>query len=268
LYKRLIEVSQQRLKAGESNKLETEGFRQKGYVIHQELEQCKLNMSKLSLQLQILLQTKEAAVPAGDWQANASPFLIQDSLIAMNHPQIQLKQEQLKAAVAETSYEKARRHPELMLGYNNQSLIGFETLQNGTEKYYDAGNRFSTGLVGVSFPLLGKASKAKVTAAVVKEKTLEQEIQFQKTKMAGEWQWRVLEQKMLWSQVELYTSVMLPASETVKQTAMQQLKSGELNYVSWMLQVEPSLHTPFQYFDKLLDYQVATAYLYYLTENW
>jgi heavy metal efflux system protein len=268
LYKRLVEVSQQRLKAGESNKLEVEGFRQKGFVIQQQLEQCKLNMSRLSLQLQILLQTKEPAVPAGNWQANASPFLMQDSVIAMNHPQIQLKQEQLKAAATETSYEKARRNPELIVGYNNQSLIGFQTLQNGTEKYYDAGNRFSTGQVGIAFPLLGKASKAKVAAAVVKEKTLEQEIQFQKTKMAGEWQWRVSEQQMLWNQVQMYTTSILPASESVKQTAMQQLKSGELNYVNWMLQVEPSLHSAFQYFDKLLDYQVATAYLYYLSENW
>jgi cobalt-zinc-cadmium resistance protein CzcA len=267
MYGRLIELSEQRIKTGEANKLEVHGFRQKEFMIQQQIAQCKLNKSKYALQLQVILQTAESAIPAGNWQTNATTFLLQDSAVVMVHPYIQVKQEQQKAAAAETAFEKAKRNPELMVGYNNQSLIGYQTLQNGTEKYFNAGNRFSSGQIGIAFPLLGKASKAKVASASVKEKTLEKEIELQKSKLKGEWQWRISEQQLLWSQILLYKNTMLPESEGVKQLALQLLKSGELSYLNWMALVEPALQTPFQYLDKFQEYQMASAYLYYLTEK-
>jgi cobalt-zinc-cadmium resistance protein CzcA len=163
--------------------------------------------------------------------------------------------------------ENARRQPAIEVGYNNQSLIGFQTSRDGTEKWYTAGNRFSTGQVGLSFPLFGKASKARVTAAKEKEKQLAYEADAQLLQVKTEWEGR-LEQAMLqWQQVKRLEEELIPASDAIIATARQQLQRGELNYVNWLLIVEPAFQARLSYIDEQLKYQLQLAQLLYYSQQ-
>jgi cobalt-zinc-cadmium resistance protein CzcA len=65
--------------------------------------------------------------------------------------------------------EKAQGLPDFKIGYSNQSLIGFQTI-NGADKYFGAGNRFSVVNIGIAIPLTFGATKAKLRAWNIKSK--------------------------------------------------------------------------------------------------
>ena len=224
-------------------------------------------MQREVLQLQVLLQTTAPLQPVINNFKTAALLPGMDSTSIAQHPAIQIVAAQAKAAAAETQYLKALRKPELELGYNNQSLIGFQTSRNGTDKFYEAGTRFSAAQVGVSFPLFGKASKAKVKASALREQTLLQQQQMQQQQLSGNYQLKWKETQLLWQQVQSIEQELLPGKQDILQTAQQQLKAGELNYMNWMLIVEPALQVQLQYLDSWFAYRTAVAELQYLQEK-
>jgi cobalt-zinc-cadmium resistance protein CzcA len=267
LYTHLLQLANQRLQAGETNRLESASLRQQQHQVQQQKLMCRQAMERVQAQLKILLRTPLLPVPTGDFQPSFLAFGMADSSVAKLHPLVLLKNEQARAAAYETELQKAARHPELEVGYNNQSLIGYQTMRDGTEKFYEAGNRFSTAQVGISFPLFGKASKAKVRAAEIRQRVLQDEAAVAGEKLAGEFRWRLQEQQMLWDQLQQYQKHMLPDARLVQQTATQQLQAGELNYINWMMLVEPAFQTRLNYLDKVLQYRHATSQLLYFTES-
>lgn len=267
LYSQLLLLAKQRLQAGESGKLETASLEQQQQLAHQQLLTCQQNMRRLEIQLGIMLRSEGPVSPIGEFEPVYQAFALPDSTSARLHPLVALKQEQARAAAYEVEMQKKMRNPELEVGYNNQSLIGYQTMRDGTEKFYEAGNRFSTAQVGLSFPLFGKASKTKVKVAAMKQRALENEAAIASFKMQGEWKWRIEEQKLLWVQLQDLRLKMLPNAMLIQETATQQLKAGELNYLSWMLMVEPALQSRLNYLDKVLVYRQATSQLLYLAET-
>jgi cobalt-zinc-cadmium resistance protein CzcA len=267
LYDVVVKMAAKRLQVGETNKLESAGFRQQQMIGKQEISACEIQIQRLLIQLKVVLRTNELRKPAGMFEEKFVPFALADSAAALQHPLLQLRQEQVKTAMAETGLEKALRRPELEVGYNNQSLIGFQTLRNGTEKFYEAGNRFSTAQVGISFQLFGKATKARIKAAGYREKVLENEAEATRLNLLGEWKWRVGEQQMLWQQMLQFEKELLPQSAIILETADLELKAGNLNYLNWMVLVEPALQMRLQYFDRMVAYKRATAELQYMVEN-
>lgn len=267
LYKRQVMLATQRLQAGETNKLELAGFKQQQQIIQQAIQTADIAMQRNMQQLQVLLQSDQLPVPTGfNWQ-QAVLVGIADSAAIAQHPSVQIKAAQAKAAAAEMTYYKTLRKPELEVGYNNQSLIGYQTLRNGNNSFYDAGKRFSSAQVGVSFPLFGKASKEKVKAAGIKEQTLRLQTQLQQQQLTTVYQTKWNEAQLLWRQVQSIETTLLPGKNDILQTAQQQLKAGELNFMNWMLIVEPALQVQFQYFDSWLAYSMAIAELQYLLEK-
>lgn len=267
MYRRLITLAEQRLKAGETNRLELAAFQQQQQLLQQAIGSSKMNQQQWQLQLKLLLQTDTAYVPTGKWETGSIVPAMADTSMAGVHPIVRWKAALLAGARAETALENARRQPAIEVGYNNQSLIGFQTSRDGTEKWYTAGNRFSTGQVGLSFPLFGKASKARVTAAKEKEKQLAYEADAQLLQVKTEWEGR-LEQAMLqWQQVKRLEEELIPASDAIIATARQQLQRGELNYVNWLLIVEPAFQARLSYIDEQLKYQLQLAQLLYYSQQ-
>ena len=72
---------------------------------------------------------------------------------------------------------------------------------------------------------------------------------------------------MLWMQLQELKTKMLPNAALIQETATQQLKAGELNYLSWMLMVEPALQSKLTYIDKVLTYRQSTTHLLFLAET-
>lgn len=267
MYRRLITLAEQRLKAGETNRLELAGFQQQQQLLQQAIAGSKMNQQQWQLQLKLLLQTDTAYIPTGKWETIGIVPAMADTSMAGLHPSIRWKEAMLASARAETALENARRQPAIEVGYNNQSLVGFQTSRDGTDKWYTAGNRFSTGQVGVSFPLFGKAGKARVTAAKEKEKQLAYEADVQLLQVKTEWEGR-LEQAMLqWQQVKRFEEMLMPSSDAIIATARQQLQRGELNYVNWLLLAEPAFQTRLSYIDEQLKYQLQLAQLLYYSQR-
>jgi cobalt-zinc-cadmium resistance protein CzcA len=106
-----------------------------------------------------------------------------------------------------------------------------------------------------------------VKVAALKQRAFENDAAIASFKMQGEWKWRVEEQKLLWIQLQDLRLKMLPNATLIQETATQQLKAGELNYLSWMLMVEPALQSKLNYLEKVLVYRQATTQLLFLAET-
>nr|MCU0334624.1 TolC family protein [Chitinophagaceae bacterium] len=267
LYQRLIILAEQRLKAGETNRLELAGFQQQRQLLQQAIAGSKINQQQWQVQLKLLLQTDTSFVPTGAWQTNSMAPPMVDTALLAQHPAVKWREAMLASASAETALENARRQPAFEIGYNNQSLVGFQTDRGGNDKWYNAGNRFSTGQVGVNFPLIGKATKARVAAAKEKEKQMAYEVSAEKQQVSAAWRGK-LEQTMLQrQQLKRYEEELLPGSNAIIETARQQLLRGELNYVTWLLIAEPAFQTRLAYIDEQLNYQLLLAQTLYYSEQ-
>jgi heavy metal efflux system protein len=267
LFEKLVHLAEQRLHAGETDKLETAGFMQQRQLLQQDISFANMQMQKLSMQLAVLVQSPTPLTPAGKLEKSSLNYTTIDSATLAAHPSVMLKMEQANAAKMEAAMEKARRNPELELGYINQSFVGYQKMNDGSEQYYNQGNRFSSAQVGLNFPIFGKAYQAKVKAAESKQMVATREAAMQQTRLEGEWKLRIEEQQQLSEQLRQYEEQLMPGYQSIMQTAMQQLKAGELNYVNWMLLVVPSLQVPLQYADKLKEYNLNVAALQYFVEG-
>jgi cobalt-zinc-cadmium resistance protein CzcA len=93
--------------------------------------------------LKTLLNTSEnLEVP---FNTNYQPLKAEnvlDSSVVANNPTVKAFYQEMEIAEKNKKVEKATGLPDFSLGYTNQSLIGFHTI-NGQENFYDSGNVFS-----------------------------------------------------------------------------------------------------------------------------
>jgi cobalt-zinc-cadmium resistance protein CzcA len=94
--------------------------------------------------------------------------LIDTNAIA-NHPMLQSLYQNMQIAEQTKKVEKAQGLPDFKIGYSNQSLIGFQTI-NGADKYFGAGNRFNVVNIGIAIPLTLVQQKQKLRAWNIKSK--------------------------------------------------------------------------------------------------
>jgi cobalt-zinc-cadmium resistance protein CzcA len=267
LYQRLTLLSRQRKEAGEVSALEEEGFNQQHLMLQQELMQAQIEQQKLQAQLQVILHTSFTPVPAGSLQDDWGMPLLPDTALLAGHPALQVQQEIRNQLQKEKEWIRSQRKPELELGYNNQSLIGFQTLQNGTEKYYNAADRFSTGQLGLSVPIFGKTWRAREEAAAIREKRAEKAIDLALFSNKAQIQELLKVHRLLQQQLNQYRSQILPGAEKMVRLADQQLKAGALNYINWLVLAGPAIQMPLQYFQKQRELKLNEAQLAYFSEN-
>ncbi|MFZ1231625.1 MAG: efflux RND transporter permease subunit, partial [Thiofilum sp.] len=166
IYENVLKASALRYKTGETNALEN-------YNAESRVNEIRAQLKSAEEDYKIELNRLKVFTADSSVTAIADTALI-EKVIAINsdssaiaaNPTLVFIQQQIDIAQKEKAVEQSRLKPDFSVGYFNQSLIGYQTV-NGVDKYYGAGRRFQGVNLGISIPIFAKAQKEKVKAAEI-----------------------------------------------------------------------------------------------------
>jgi cobalt-zinc-cadmium resistance protein CzcA len=264
IYSRFLDAASLRLKTGESTILEKSNAETQIQQLKLQQEQVKADLRMEQQQLQWLLNTKDLLLPEYHALKKEQTPVI-DTLAVAAHPAVQLQQQQVKVNAAQTNIEKARLNPEFTVGYSNQSIIGYQTKDGVTQKYYGGGDRFNIYQLSVALPLFNKAVKARIRAGQLQEETTRLQVDATSQYLTNQWQQLNEAYKKYNSQVQYYETSGLQQAALITRNARLGFEKGDVSYVEWTLQMNNAVNIELGYLQAIHALNNTIIELEYLT---
>ena len=185
----------------------------------------------------------------------------------LSHPVLALSDALIAQRQAYIKTEKNKLIPDFNLGYSNLSIIGWQTPDGLTQKYYGAGSRFGIYQFGMGLPIFSGATKARINAAKIglEIATLDRDLRIdqlntQYIRLFNTYK----KQKEIFN---YYEKVGLNISDEMIKQAGVRFKNGDIAFAEWALLVNQSLQIKIAHADIIKSLQYSMAELKYLTEK-
>ncbi|WP_295219878.1 CusA/CzcA family heavy metal efflux RND transporter [uncultured Chryseobacterium sp.] len=251
LYQDFIRIATVRFKAGDIKKIEINTAETQRGEINLLLNQNKVYLSNAYQNLKILLNTKdEFQISANRNYEPLKAEYILDSTAIANHPTVRAFYQQMEIAEKNKAVQKSQGMPEFNIGYTNQSLIGFHTA-NGQEKFYNAGNRFSSVGLGVAIPLTFGATKARVQSLEYEKQAAETNAKFQQKQLSVQLENMLSQYQQNVLQYDYYVKQALPNAEKIVKAGQLGYKTGEISYVEYLFALQTATNIQLKYLESI-----------------
>ena len=256
-----IQKSQGEINATVLNAIKVQSAQQ-----HMQKQMLVAERDGLITELNTLLRNTDAlVVPTPD----SLVFTVIDQKFAevQSHPMIALSDALIAQRKAVVKTEKNKLAPDFNLGYSNLSIIGWQTPDGLTQKYYGAGTRFGIYQFGMGLPIFNGAAKARVAASKIGleiaelDKSLRiDQLNTQYSKLLNNYK----RQKEVYS---YYVNEGLKMADEMIAQASLRFKKGDIAFAEWALLVNQSLQIKIAYADIVKSLQYTLAEFKYLTEK-
>lgn len=251
LYQDFIRIATVRFNAGDIKKIEISTAETQKGEINLLLNQNKIYLNNAYKNLKTLLNTDDDIQIS--FNKNYEPLKAEyalDSTAIANHPTVKAFYQEMKIADKNKNVEKSQGFPEFTLGYTNQSIIGFHTL-NGQEKYYDAGNRFSVASIGVAIPLTFGATKARIQSLEYQKQIAESNAKQQQKQLTAQLENALNQYQQDIQQYQYYIDQALPNAEKIVKAGQLGYKTGEISYVEYLFALQTATNIQLKYLESI-----------------
>ncbi|MBE7171542.1 MAG: CusA/CzcA family heavy metal efflux RND transporter [Williamsia sp.] len=257
---------EQRFNTGESNIVEkTAADAQRGQIADQ-LQQLEADLHIVQSQFAYLLNSRERYLP--------TPVPLKMALISLpdtgavtSYPVIQAKKQQQKILRQEIQLYKARKLPLVNIGYNNQSLIGFQNV-NGNNKYFGASSRFSSVIAGISIPLFYTAANARIYAGRLQLSAVETEYADTVSRHQALLRQLVLRYGSNGRTLAYFENTALKQAALLSENATLQFGNGAISFLEWTLIINQSIGLQAEYINALAEWNKTVSELNTYTPNY
>ncbi|MBB4806561.1 cobalt-zinc-cadmium resistance protein CzcA [Chryseobacterium defluvii] len=251
LYGDFIRIATVRFKAGDIKKIEINTAETQKGEINLLFQQNKIYLDNAYKNLKVLLNTdEEISIP---YSQNYEPLKadnLLDSETVANHPSVQIFKQNMEVLEKNKNVEKAQGLPDFSIGYTNQSLIGFHTL-NGQEKYFGAGNRFNAFNVGVAIPLTFGATKARIKSLEYKKQVEENNARFQQQQLEVQLKNSLIQYQQDFQQYQYYLNQAVPNAKSIVKAAQLGYRTGEISYVEYLFALQTATDIELKYLQSI-----------------
>ena len=257
LYNNLVKASSVRYRTGESTLLEKTTSETQSFEIKNRIQQNENDILIAQQQLQVLLKTNDALSVADTLIFKRDIQLPTDSSVIANHPLLKYLQQQIEINKKETDVQKAKRMPDFLVGYFNQSLRGIQNV-NGFDQKFTGADRFHGFQVGVAIPILPGGNKSRISAAKINEQIAATNLESEQTNLNG--QRIILVQQYLKqkSAIDYYEKTALPQADLIIKNAYKAFRNGEIPYIQYQQSLATALKIRTDYVDTIYQFnQVA-----------
>jgi cobalt-zinc-cadmium resistance protein CzcA len=234
LYIEFLRVANLRYKTGDTKKIEINTAQTKQGEINLLTQQNQVYLINAYQSLKALLNTNDSIVLITN--ANYVPLTVNnliDTNAIANHPMLQSLYQNMLIAEQTKKVEKAQGLPDFKIGYSNQSLIGFQTI-NSADKYFGAGNRFSVVNIGIAIPLTYGATKARIKSLEYQKQSLAQQAEYEKKQLQSQLQNTMTQYEQDVKQYNYYKTNALPNAEEIVKSAQLGYRTGDISYVEYL----------------------------------
>jgi len=237
LYNEFIRVAALRYKTGDTKKIEISTAETKKGEINLLLQQNEAYLQNAYQILQLIVNTNEKlSIAKNDSYVPLQVNTLLDSSSVAQNPTIQALYQNMQIIEQSKKVEKAFGMPDFKIGYSNQSLIGFQTI-DGQEKYFGAGNRFNIVNIGVAIPIFS-ATKAKIKALDYQKQSAQATAQYQKTLLNTQLQNALAQYQQNVQQYNYYQTQALPNANEIVKAAQLGYKTGDISYVEYLFALQ------------------------------
>ena len=241
LYRRAARAARIRYQVGETNRLEQVSAEARARELENRLAVLRTDLRVQRQQLGLLLGS--GGLPAIDTLANPVAALgpaDTTSLAPDTNPTLGLLRQQVQTSQEQSRLERLRRLPDLRVGYFNQSIGGVRGYQ--------------VAQAGLALPLLGGAQRARLAAARVGEQQAAGQLSYATTQLRG--QLAGLRQQLTQARASLnyYEQSALPQARLILDTAEKSFRTGDIDYVTYVVNTQPAWQIQEAYLDQVRQY--------------
>lgn len=262
LYNDFIRVAELRFQTGDIKKVEISTAEVKQGEINLLLKQNEVYLANAYTNMQTLMNTKVefTIAESGTFQPLQISNLM-DSSVVSNHPAIRSLYQDAFIAEQTKKVERSQGLPDFTFGYTNQSLIGFQNV-NGTEKYFNANNRFSAVNIGIAIPITFGATKARIQTLDYKKQAAEARAQQQQISLTTQMQNALLQYQQDKQQYNYFQQKALPNAKQIVSAAQLGYKTGDISYVEYLFALQTASDIQLNYLKSIqqVNQSVITIY--------
>ena len=241
LYRRAARAAEVRYRVGETNRLEQVSADARARELENRLMTLGTEIDVQRRQLSILLGM-EQSISIDTTEPFVAPLLPTDTaaLSPETNPTLGLLRQQALVSRNQTRVEQLRRLPDVRVGYFNQSINRI--------------NNYQVAQAGLSLPLLGSAQRARVASAKIGERVADNQLTYATTQFFG--QLSALRQQLQRARASLnyYEKTALPQAQLILTTAEKSFRAGDIDYVNYVVNTEPSWQIQQAYLDQVRQY--------------
>lgn len=253
LYSNLVKASAARYRTGETNLLEKATSETQSFEIKNRIQQNESDILIAKQQLKILLNSHDDIRVADTLITKRNVELPTDSNVIAAHPMLKYLQQQIEINKKETDVQRAKRLPDFLAGYTNQSFRGIQNV-NGVNEKFTGLDRFNSFQLGVAIPLLPGGYKSKINAAKINEQIAATNLEYERTNLNGQLNILLQQYYKHKSAVEYYETTALPQANLIINNAMKGFKSGDLPYQPYQQSLAIALKIKTDYIEAIYQY--------------
>jgi len=265
IYKKLAEAAELRYKTGEITMVEKTSAISQLAQFKVQQEQFIYDLNMYQAQNKLLLGTNDVLIPT----FNEIKFSSEQALVSNKvlHPQTVYWEKQQLVYKAMSNVEKAALLPDFTIGYNNLSIIGWQTPDGIKQKFYNNGNRFHTYHIGISIPIWRNAIKQKIKSENINEQIAAiNSLQASET-ISKAFESKVFQYKKNLVAVQYYQTDGLNQSNLIETQALAGYKAGNMSYSELVALMAQALQIQLNYLDAKHQLNLAMVELEYLKGN-
>ncbi|MFI5192484.1 MAG: CusA/CzcA family heavy metal efflux RND transporter [Chitinophagales bacterium] len=265
IYAEFLKKATLRFQKGETNLLEKTVSETQRRQINIQLQQLKSDLLIAVRDFNTVLNTKQQFTP-GMQGIKLQVLALTDNRNLDQSAGLKVHQQDILIFQRNLEFQKSKLSPDLMIGYNNQSIVGFQNV-GGTDKYYGSGRRFNSVQAGISVPLFPGAQNSRIKTA--KTQILEAQVNFElaKQQLTTIYLNTVDQYNVQLQSVAAYEAGLLKNSETIFAIANLQYQNGEINYLEWVMVINQAIVVKSNYVDAVQQLNQSAVRLETLIAN-
>lgn len=262
LYTDFARASSLRYKTGESNLLEMTTAETQLQEIKNMVRQNAADIFMSQKKLQTLLHSDSLVDALTTLRKRQLELDAEESTLVSN-PQLQYSQQQVKIFEQESRVERRRLMPDLMVGYFNQTLIGYQNT-TGQDKFYSKGNRFQGFTFGLAIPLWFAPQVARAKAASFLEESSRQSADYFRMTIHSEFDQAQREMDKNKTSLVYYENSALANANLILTQARKAYEGGEIGYVEYLQSLRSAISIKSNYLQALNQYNLSVIKVEYL----
>ena len=256
---------QERFKAGDANVLEKVTAETQRMQISNQLKQLESDLKMVQLQFSRLMNSKNLYLPETtnlkwDFNVNADTSSVQHFAF------VKWKQQQSRIAQQEWKLEKSKMLPSISMGYNNQSVIGYQVVHD-QEVYFDVNKRFSYVSFGLNAPIFFRSGKNRISSSRLNYLKTEKEV----SEISNQYKTMLMQLLLRLDKnketISFYENGALKQADIILENANLQIKNGSINYIEWIMLVNQAISIRSEFLNALQEYNQTIIDINYLTNQ-
>jgi cobalt-zinc-cadmium resistance protein CzcA len=264
LYSAFLRGSELRAKSGETNKLEMITARSQTLEVKNKLIEVLADLHICNQKLQTLLNSGSPIAITDSVLRRIDSPLFTDSQSLSDNPTLGYMQQQIEISHLETKVEKNRALPDLSVGYFSQTIQGVQEV-NGVSLTFGPEARFTGAQAGIAIPIWFVPYASRTKAAKIKEMVSQTKAEYYSKSLSGMYLNTLDEFAKYNNSLGYYEKQALPEAELIIEQSAIAYKSGEMDYMDYLITLNRAIQIRQNYLEVLNNYNQTIIMLEFIT---